>query len=303
MSWPDRDEGKAVTDAPLLRRMMPHLMRGRNEAIVLFDQRVDIAPLQTFLGSEAAQRVDARFFHVVLAALVRTLHERPDLNRFVVRRRLHQRRQISLSFAVKKAMRDDGALTTVKLNFDGRETLADVVDKVEAAIGAGRGDERTVSEQEMVVVTWLPHWLLGLIMAAQRRLDAWNLLPAAMIRNDPLYASCFVANLGSVGLDAPYHHLFEYGSCHIFVAVGRTQTHLELRDGVPVEVPRVHLRYTFDERADDGINCRHGFEAMRRVLEDPYRWLGCLAADGSDAATIWPREDWTSEDGTFQVRD
>ncbi len=37
--------------------------------------------------------------------------------------------------------------------------------------------------------------------------DWLGLLPAFMTRNDPLYSSAYVINLGSVGLEAAYHHL------------------------------------------------------------------------------------------------
>ena len=57
-----------------------------------------------------------------------------------------------------------------------------------------------------------PAPLLRLAVRAQRVLDGWNLLPAALIKDDPLYASAFIANLGSVGLDAAFHHLYDYGT-------------------------------------------------------------------------------------------
>ena len=97
----------------------------------------------------------------------------------------------------------------------------------------------------------------------------------------------FVANLGSIGV-VHLPPLFEYGTCHIFLAVERAKDHVEIRDGVAVAV-RGSTRYTYDERADDGINCRHGFTAMTRARE-PRKWLGCLADDGSDTGP--GLEDW-----------
>ncbi len=39
----------------------------------------------------------------------------------------------------------------------------------------------------------------------------------------PLYSSALLANLGSVGLDSAYHHLYEYGTTPIFVTMGRVK--------------------------------------------------------------------------------
>jgi hypothetical protein len=38
-------------------------------------------------------------------------------------------------------------------------------------------------------------------------LDFYGILPALIIKVDPMHTSAFVSNLGSIGTDAPYHHL------------------------------------------------------------------------------------------------
>ena len=51
--------------------------------------------------------------------------------------------------------------------------------------------------------------------------NAWRLLPRAFVEGDPFFASAFVTNLGSVGLDSAYHHLYEYGTIPIFCRARR----------------------------------------------------------------------------------
>lgn len=36
-----------------------------------------------------------------------------------------------------------------------------------------------------------------------------------------MYASVFFANLGSLGLDAVYHHMYEWGNAPFFIVVGK----------------------------------------------------------------------------------
>jgi hypothetical protein len=96
----------------------------------------------------------------------------------------------------------------------------------------------------------------------------------------------FIANLGSVGMGPGYHHLYEWGNCPIFMMVGQIEEKSVVRDGQIVARPIVHFRWSYDERIDDGIGARLGFTAVNRVLEDPYRELGCLAEDGSDARKL-----------------
>ncbi|MFN7134099.1 MAG: 2-oxo acid dehydrogenase subunit E2 [Myxococcales bacterium] len=265
-----RGDGELVTGAPPLRVLMPHLMPGRNESAVYFAQQLRIAGTQAVLAARAPGSARVGFFHVLLAALVRTLSERPLLNRFVVGRRLYQRRGIALSFAVKKAMSDSGALTTVKVRFDGTERLEAVASRVEAAVQEGRGERPTQSEREMNLVTRLPQPVLRLAMWAQRVLDGCNLLPDALTRDDPLYASAFVANLGSVGLDAPWHHLYEYGTVPLFMVIGRThRAPVVEADGQLAVAEVVEVKYTLDERIADGFYCARSLERFRELVEDP----------------------------------
>ncbi len=108
----------------------------------------------------------------------------------------------------------------------------------------------------------LPNPLLRLGIGCVRALDAMGLLPGAMLRSDPMYASVFVANLGSVGLDAGYHHLWEYGTIPIFCVLGRVRAGADDRR-------RVVLKYTYDERTEDGLYCARSLEILRELLEKP----------------------------------
>ena len=48
-------------------------------------------------------------FHIVVAALIKTITLRPKLNRFIVNSNFYQRNEVSASFVVKKQFSDKGA--------------------------------------------------------------------------------------------------------------------------------------------------------------------------------------------------
>ena len=79
---------------------------------------------------------------------------------------------------------------------------------------------RDSDDREVRFLTKLPGPVLRAVIAAGEWLDRWNLLPASMIGPDPMYTSMFLANLGSLNIDSAYHHLYEYGTCGVFGAVG-----------------------------------------------------------------------------------
>jgi hypothetical protein len=296
MLWTRPDGSPVVAErggASALRHFMPYLLRTRTESFVLFEQDLDLTRTLRYLTElRAAREQDAgdgepevHLFHVVLCAIARALWARPQLNRFVVGGKLYQRKHVELSFAIKKQRSDSGALTTTKLRFGPEETPRSVAAKVHAAVRFGRGDRPSRADQETALVVRLPGPILRLLMWLQRGLDAWNLLPASLIDPDPLYCSMFLANLGSIGLDSVYHHLFEYGTCSLFGAIGRVQHRTISRpDGGTLLCDSINIKYTFDERITDGWYCARSLDLFRQWVEDPWQLEGKL--DGGTAALL-----------------
>jgi hypothetical protein len=109
-------------------------------------------------------------------------------------------------------------------------------------------------------------WFARLVMV----LDHLGLLPGFFIRGDPMFASLFLANLGSIQMDAGFHHLYEYGNIPIFLMVGQAKPELVVgEDQQPVVKDLMTVRYSFDERVEDGLYCARALELLREVVEDP----------------------------------
>ena len=270
----DRPDGTRVRALPRLRRIMPFIMPRRADAAVSFEQVLNLAATQAYLDRWNAdtRRPALTLFHVVLAAAAHTLHQRPRMNRFVAGRRLWQRNTVDLSISVIKAKSDDARLTVVKQDFPAGLGLRATRARIETATTNGRAEARTASEKEVDLVTRLPRALVSLLVGLQRWADHWNLLPASLIRNDPLYASFMVTNLGSIGIDAAWHHLYEHGTLSIFVAVGKAgPMPFVTDDGGLVVRSGVVLRHAFDERIADGFYAARSLDRLRELAEQP--WL------------------------------
>ena len=130
----------------------------------------------------------------------------------------------------------------------------------------------------------LPRPLLLRGVQLARWLDHHNLLPGSFLENDPLYTSVFIANLGSLGMGAGYHHLYEWGNCPVFMMVGRVEERPAVEDGRVVVQKQLHIRWTYDERIDDGLTARHGLEAVKHALENPEATFGNLDQSSGEIA-------------------
>ncbi|HMG54443.1 MAG TPA: 2-oxo acid dehydrogenase subunit E2 [Kofleriaceae bacterium] len=264
-----------LAKVPPYRRIMPFLMRGKSESVVLFEQQLDMSRAQPWIEAWN-HRTGARAtaFHLVLHAIGRVLHERPHLNRFVSGRRIYDRRGVFLTFAAKKAMHDDAPLATVRRGFPADESFAEMVAALTADIQVARSDAISKVDKELGLFLRLPGFVLAASVALLRWLDGHGLAPRALIGDDPMYTSAFIANLGSLKIDAAYHHLYEYGNCPLFCTVGRLAPAPVVVDGAIEVRPSLILRYTYDERIEDGFYAASAIAKVRGWIEDPASWIG-----------------------------
>ena len=130
-------------------------------------------------------------------------------------------------------------------------------------------DQPSAIDKELSILLKLPAFLLAFLIGVVQRLYAWGLAPRSLVDTDPLYTSAFVANLGSLKIDAAYHHLYEHGNCPLFVTIGQITEVPAVVAGHVVVRPQLTLRYTFDERVEDGLYCAKALQLLQQRIEDP----------------------------------
>ncbi len=270
-----RPDGVLCRDILPVRRIVPYIMRGRNESAVYHEKVYDLTRTRPWLRAYNRSHEDrATLFHLFLYACARALHARPGLNRFISGGRIYQHNEVAISFAAKKEMKDEAPFVTIKLEVPQDGTFEDTVRNIADLVGEGRrGPERQV-DKEVGMVTSLPGVVVSWLVALARLLDRFNLFPGFMIRPDPMYASLFLANLGSVGISNTWHHLYEYGTVSIFGVIGEVEPFPFVEGKGVVVRDGVRVRFTFDERINDGFYSAASLDIARKILEDPEAHLG-----------------------------
>jgi hypothetical protein len=270
-----RPDGDLVRDLPPVRGIVPYLMRGRNESAVYQESLYDVAAARRWLRAyNRSHPTRATLFQLLAWACARALHLRPGLNRFASGGRIYQRRGVSVSFAAKMSMSDAAPFVTVKLGFPDGESLEDAVRRMAEAVDQGRRGAPRPLDREVALVMSLPGFLVSWLTRLAFRLDRWNLLPGFMTRDDPFFSSVFLANLGSVGLSDAFHHLYEYGTVTAFGVVGAVRPTLVPGPQGPEVRELLQVRWTLDERVNDGFYAARSLAIARDLLEDPARFLG-----------------------------
>lgn len=263
-------DGRVVKVHPL-NAMFPYMMRTRTESLVYFNTSLDVENLIAYLEKKNTEGSELKFFQMFVASVVKLFKERPNLNRFVSGRKLYQRNDIKVSFIAKKAASDEGEETNVALTFGEETTFQDVVGKLKRDIKTAKSDEIKKDDDKLIVALMkLPRFILRALFAFLRWMDFYFNMPRAFADVDPLRCSVYIANLGSIGIEAPFHHLFEWGSCSMFIAIGKIgYKPVALPDGTLTARKMVEVKVTLDERIADGFYFARSLELMESYLKNP----------------------------------
>lgn len=267
-----RSDGVLLTKLPGFRKMFPFLMPTRTESTIVHRQVIPMKKALAVLAKLNEGRTEKKFtiFHVVLAAAVRMVALRPDNNRFVVGRRIYQRKEIVFSFVTKKELTEAAAETNVKLVFQPTDTIMEVAQRIWDEVSKVKKSSSSADEDITETLTRLPRWLTRFLMWGWRVFDYFHILPKGAIRGDALYCTAYFANLGSIGIDAIHHHLFEWGTCSYFVVIGKVKKEVVVgEDGKPAVEDVITSCFILDERITDGVHLAKTITHLAGMIADP----------------------------------
>jgi len=267
-----RPDGTYIKNLHFFTRLMPYLMPTRTEAALYFEQEFDVTGTLEYI-KEKKEKADApkiSVFFIILYAAIRVIAQRPKMNRFVSGFRFYQRKRISFNFVAKRDLSDEGEEINVTMSFSPFLSLEGFSKKIHEYILSLKKGSETGAENINSFLTSLPRFLIKLIFSFVKFLDYHNALPMSIIDSLPFYSTVFFANVGSVGIDAPFHHNFEIGNCGIFCAIGKIRKEQSfMQDGKTETRDKVKITFTFDDRITDGIYCARAVDMVRDLVENP----------------------------------
>ena len=271
-----RKDGTLVPETDPMHLITPHMVPNRCDNEAVLTELFDMTAVEAYLAKKNADGPEFKytFFHVICAAIAKVLVLRPRMNRFYAGRRLYDRNDILFAFVVKKKFEDNGAeaLAIIKVDKDGEiSPVEQIHGKVKDIVYSVRKENKTEGTTEkMGILTKLPRGLLRFVMSFLNWLDYHGRYPAALMKDDPYFASVFVSNLGSIKMHANYHHLVNWGTNSIFVVIGEKKlTPFFQPDGSVQMRDALELGLTIDERSADGVYFAKSIHLLRRLLSQP----------------------------------
>jgi hypothetical protein len=267
-----RSDGVLLKSLDPFVKIIPYIMERRSDAQNFSKHVVCVDAIDRYIQEKKKQGIRLSYLHLFIAAYVRVIDERPQLNRFVMNSRLYQRNKICISMAVKRSLRtDDDEETTVKFEFTGKENIFEVIEIIDRMIAeAVAADSDTDTDKLAALIMSMPGIVTKLLVKTIKLMDRWNMLPASVIDASPFHTTVFFTYLKSINANYIYHHLYDFGTTGLFVALGKPRKMPMVHNDQVVVKKCCEIGYTMDERICDGLYFARSFRLLEKYLENPY---------------------------------
>lgn len=272
--WGDRRDARWVKETPGMQTVMCHLYPNRTDNEAYLNFRLDITELLKYLEKKNAEHPEYKttVFHALIFAIAKMIHERPKMNYFIQGRRMYERDKISVGFVCRRRFTDHSEEALMFFEPTEEDSLDSLSYRIAGEVRETRKSEQATGGIDDLLNKFaaIPRVLLMIVIRIIRWLDFWDLTPKALQEGDPNFASCFLSNLGSVGCEACYHHLDNYGTNSFFVTVGVIKKdEVFMPDGTKQVRDVVDIGAIVDERIADGFYFARSLKLIRYLFASP----------------------------------
>ena len=238
-----------------------------------FSTFVEIEPAENLVKKLRAEGYNSiGLMHVILAAYIRAVSQRPKVNRYIRGQRVYARNGIVVNLTVKKKMSLDAEETAMKMHFDPSDTLFDVYRKFTAEYEkiVGIGAEENGTDRFARIVMGAPRFLVNGCVWFLKLLDYYDLIPMSLLEISPFHGSMFITNMASLNIPPVTHHLYDFGNVPIFIAFGQKRSELIANEDGTVAKSRVmDVIANLDERICDGFYYASAIKLMKKYFQHP----------------------------------
>ena len=266
----DRKEGRRVRTLPPMNYVVPYIMNVRCDSQNSFEDVIDITNIERYLDEKHKEGyTDMTILHVILAAYVRVVSERPGINRFIAGQRIYARKNVECVMTIKKELSLESPDTCIKIEFDPRDNIYNVYKKFQK-VALEAVENSTDFDNTAKIINKIPGFMFRIGMKILRALDYIGWLPKSLMKISPFHGSMIITSMGSIGIPAVYHHLYNFGTLPIFISYGSIFSADAIkRDGTRERHHFVTFKVVTDERICDGYYYASAFKKIKRYLLHP----------------------------------
>lgn len=273
--WGDRWDAYRLRGLDPVHVMMPYMFGSRTENEAVLGEVVDLTEVDKYLAAKNAQNPAFKYtwFHFIAAAVAKAIYLRPKMNWFIAGGHYYERKEIQVAFNVKRQFSDEGQESMAKFVFnpEGEAPIEQVHSYVQQFVTKVRGENASVgADDALKALSHLPRFAWRILMWTLRKMEYYGIYPPALAADDPCYSSVYISNLGSIKMNADYHHLFNCGTISFFLVIGQKKLRPYFKEDGSYEMHNtLKLGLTVDERIADGYYFAKTLRLVRKIFEQP----------------------------------
>lgn len=273
----DRKDGRRLRTIEPMSVLMPFFMKTRNDANNLAKDFVELTAIEKLVREKKSEgKLNFNAMHVLVAAYVRAISQKPGCNRFISGQRIYARNDISVIMEVKKKLELNAPATMVKFHFNPTDTLDEVYNKMNEIIVKFQQEESKDNSFESFVhiIGNAPWFILRFVVSLLRFLDYFGWLPRFLTELSPFHGSLVITSMASLGIPSIYHHLYNFGNIPMFISFSTARHENELdKEGNVKRNHYLDINYTTDDRICDGQYYAAALHEIRKYLKNPEKLL------------------------------
>lgn len=269
----DRKDGRRLRTVEPITTLIPFFMKERNEASNLVSDSVDLSYIDSYVRQKKVEGFkNFNAMHVLVAAYVRAISQKPGINRFVSGRRIYARNTIEVIMEVKKRLELNAPATMIKFKFNPYDTSDDVYKEMNDKITSywESNDDMDGFDKIARFLTYVPTFIYRIFVNLLLWLDYHGWLPKFIQEASPGHGSMVLTSMASLGIPSIYHHLYDFGNCPMFISFSTARHAYEMNKNGEVENKHyMDIHYTTDDRICDGHYYASGLHEIRKYLKNP----------------------------------
>jgi len=269
----DRSDGRKLRTINPMNKFMPYVMPQRCDACNTYSDMFDVTKTDKFCRGKVREgKTDFGFLHVMIAAYLRTVSQRPGINRFVSGQKIFARNDVQVVMTIKKKLSLDSPDTCIKVRFEPDDTVDEVYEKFNKVVTEikNQPDDKTSFDKLNKILSLIPGLLCRWTVKLLNFMDYFGWLPKKLLWLSPFHGSMIITSMGSLGIRPIYHHIYNFGNLPIFIAYGGRRSVVKVdSEGKASTKKYIELKVVTDERICDGYYYASAFKLIKRYVENP----------------------------------
>ena len=262
-----RKDGRLIKTIDPMYKLIGHIMPDRNDSMNMIELTVVQDPIRKYIRKKKDEGYTFSHLAVVIAAFIRTVAEYPFLNRFVVNKRLYARNEVAIGMVVLKPGETEGTMN--KMYFKPDMTIYQIQEVLDEYINTNRGQGMTNATDKIMNTMLSIPGLARVGVNFIKWMDKHSLLPKSIIDASPFHCTMTVTNLASIGTNYIFHHVYNFGTTSMVMAMGNTREDPVKRHGEIVFEKVIPIGLVMDERIGEGVQFAIACKKLQSILQNP----------------------------------